>query len=157
MRTHPERTRPRGDREDPAAVERGEALFAELQRRLFQMAMSGALPLTRYLALACLERAPQPLAALGAELGIALSTVSELATRMAQDGLVTKSRGGDNARLVQIALTEEGYRALKQHRGVAREHHRARFAALPAAEQAAVSAALETLLRLLREPPRARR
>jgi DNA-binding MarR family transcriptional regulator len=154
MRSYPGGAPSPSVRRRAEAIERGTALFAEIERRLFQLAVSSALPLTRYLALAYLEHGPRPIAAFGAELGIAPSTASELATRMQQDGLVIRSRGDSNARLVQLDLTAEGHEALKRRRAEVRERHRTLLADRPAAEQDAVVTAIKLLVRLLPESPR---
>jgi DNA-binding MarR family transcriptional regulator len=155
MRIDAERAPSRGNQRKTEEAERGAELFAELERRLLRLAMGGALPLTRYLALSCLERGPRPIAAFGAALGIAPSTTSELATRMQEDGLITRSRGS-NARLVQLGLTAEGEAALRRCRAAAREQHRALVADRPEEEREAVVAAVQLLVRLLPESPRRR-
>ena len=72
------------------------------------------------------------------------SSVSELATRLVERGLITRSSSADDAR--QVALTAKGRKAIAESRATAQEKLISGLAALPKTKRAQIAEGLETWL-----------
>ncbi|HVD02272.1 MAG TPA: MarR family transcriptional regulator [Candidatus Dormibacteraeota bacterium] len=82
-------------------------LSEPLQARIWETA---ALTLTQVRALRRLRAAPMPLGRLGAELALAPPSITRLADRLEERGLIERTRDGEDRRRVVASLTPEGRR-----------------------------------------------
>jgi excisionase family DNA binding protein len=64
---------------------------------------------------------PLSVGALGQGMGLAVSTTSEMVTRLVKTGLVTNLRNRFDGRVVMVGLTDDGRQLLRRHRALARE------------------------------------
>ena len=74
------------------------------------------------------------------------SSVSELATRLVERGLITRSSSADDARQAELALTAKGRKAIAESRATAQEKLISGLAALPKAKRAQIAEGLEAWL-----------
>lgn len=74
------------------------------------------------------------------------SSVSELATRLVERGLITRSTSADDARQVELALTAKGRLAIAESRATAQEKLISGFASLPKTTRAQIAEGLEKWL-----------
>jgi DNA-binding MarR family transcriptional regulator len=92
-------------------------------------------------------RGEQSAGRLSALTSINLSTLSRLVGRMAEKGLITRERQGEDARSVLIRLTDEGCRRTRTLIPAAIELERSATADFSEAEQSALKALLVKLYR----------
>lgn len=113
-----------------------------------------AFPVTRQQldVLGSLAQGPQRVSDLADELGVRMPTVTTQLTRLERDGLVTRDRVADDARVVMISLTGEGERILRQ--GLDRWYSElsSRIERLTAAERATLEAAAPVLRKVFPLP-----
>jgi DNA-binding MarR family transcriptional regulator len=88
---------------------------------------------------------------LAARLRLEKSSVSRIVTALEKRGWVTRNRKAQDTRVVQVQLTHDGRNAAATLAASRQEKFARIFAAIPAAERDAVLAALDTLLKVIRE------
>jgi DNA-binding MarR family transcriptional regulator len=124
------------------------SLLLSLARELIAVDDDAAseLPLRQLRVCALLHEQPQTMSALGRELGVSLSAMTQIADRLERAGLVKRSAEGTDRRVRSLQLTPRGQRIM-----MARENARIGRASgalnrLSATDQAQVIHSLETLL-----------
>jgi DNA-binding MarR family transcriptional regulator len=95
-----------------------------------------------------LEAGSRRMSDLAAEHGVRLPTMTRQIGRLARDGLVTRGRDSEDARVVTAALTEEGRERLTRGREQRIIFLAGRMALLDDAERASIEAALPALEKL---------
>jgi len=132
-------------------------LAPELVRRLDLVAGSRSkegISHPQYKLLAVLQdQGPSSVGVIGARIGYAQSSVSELASRMEKVGLLQKTRSPEDGRVVWMAITEEGRSLLHQCRKHLRAAYQRLFADAGAEAPAAFLASIEKLLAILDGKP----
>ncbi|MQA97088.1 MAG: MarR family transcriptional regulator [Streptosporangiales bacterium] len=130
-------------------------LAVEFNRRLREVVLlvrqaTTGLPLTaqQLSVLGSLESGPRRMSDLAAEHGVRQPTMTVQVNRLEEAGLVSRGRDADDARVVTVALTDEGCRDLAHGRRARTAFLAERFAALTPDERAAIAAALPAIGRL---------
>jgi DNA-binding MarR family transcriptional regulator len=95
-----------------------------------------------------LEAGSRRMSDLAAEHGVRLPTMTRQIGRLARDGLVTRGRDSEDARVVTAELTEEGRERLTRGREQRIIFLAGRMALLDDAERASIEAALPALEKL---------
>ncbi|MGX9963786.1 MarR family winged helix-turn-helix transcriptional regulator [Roseomonas sp. F4] len=84
---------------------------------------------------------------LGQAIGCATNTASEIIRRLAEKGLVTKTRRASDERVVEVAVTAQGAAVLEEHTGLDQHRLAAGLARLTPAERDRIAEGLALLLR----------
>ncbi len=137
------------------AVETLERLMPRLMRRLFFDLTADSplweLPLPQLKVLGMLERRDnRRMSEIGERLGVALSTVTQVADRLEQRGWVRRVDDPGDRRVVRLALTEAGRRLMGERRSARRGRLVALLGSLDEEERARIVDAIETLYRTAR-------
>ncbi|MFI9271409.1 MarR family winged helix-turn-helix transcriptional regulator [Kitasatospora sp. NPDC052896] len=91
------------------------------------------------------RRGPTRISALGAKLGVAARTVTEAVDALERDGLAYRAPDPADRRAVLVTLTEQGAALIRAADGPRQEAMNRLFAALSAADRAALVRLLDTL------------
>jgi DNA-binding MarR family transcriptional regulator len=124
------------------------SLLPVLMRRLsaFDDDPVAELPLAQLRVCSILTEGARPMSALGRELGISLSAVTQIADRLERTGLVRRVAAGNDRRIKHLQLTEQGEKIM-YHREEERVNRvRAVLEHLPPEARQNVLASLETLM-----------
>ena len=137
-----------------ADVAAGLARLVSLIRRLSPPGVS----LTSAATLNTLERSgPCRLTALAATEGVTQPAMTQLVSRLAEAGLVSRRADPDDGRVVQVQLTDEGRSLVARRRAIRAERLSGMLAQLSKADQDALAAALPAIHALVslqdNEPP----
>lgn len=98
--------------------------------------------------LGSLESGPRRMSDLAAEHGVRQPTMTVQVNRLEEAGFVTRGRDAGDARVVTVALTDEGRHDLAHGRQARTAFLAERLAALSADERAAIAAALPAIGKL---------
>jgi DNA-binding MarR family transcriptional regulator len=125
------------------------ALLPAIMRQIFAGQSDAAfeLPLMQLRVCSVLLQGPRPISAVGRELGVSLSAMTQLADRLERAELVTRVAQGDDRRVRCLQLTARGEQLMQSH-----EDARVRRVALvlqhlAAGQGSEILAALQTLSR----------
>ena len=138
-------------------IDRIGLLAPELIRRLDLMAggrSKEGISHPQYKVLAVLQdQGPSSVGVIGARIGVAQSSVSELTSRMEKVGLLQKTRSPVDGRVMLMAITEEGRSLLHQCRKRMRAAYGRLFADAGAEAPSAFLASIEKMLAILDGKP----
>jgi len=137
------------------AVETLERVMPRLMRRLFFDLTADSplweLPLPQLKVLGMLERRDnRRMSEIGERLGVALSTVTQVADRLEQRGWVRRVDDPGDRRVVRLALTDAGRRLMGERREARRGRLVMLLSSLEPEERARVVGAVEALYRAAR-------
>ncbi|MBU8543500.1 MULTISPECIES: MarR family winged helix-turn-helix transcriptional regulator [Roseomonadaceae] len=92
---------------------------------------------------------------LGQAIGCATNTASEITRRLADKGLITKTRRSSDERVVEVSVTSQGMVVLREHTGLDEARLAACLARLTQAERDRIAEGMALLLRCVTggEPP----
>ncbi len=129
-------------------AEKIDALLFALLRRL---AVDGddavaELPLAQLRVCGILHYGPRPMSALGRELDVSLSAMTQIADRLERANLVKRVAEGNDRRVRCLRLTPRGESIMQRRQDVRVEHASTALARLPAKKRKEVLAALESLV-----------
>src|ERR1041384_4601079 len=124
-----------------------ESLLPKLMRHLFSLdpehpAME--LPLAQLRVCTVLQSGPRPISALGEELGISVSAVTQIADRLERSGFLERVAEKDDRRMKKLRLTPHGAQVMNSRREARVRRAREALATLPPANREAVLKAVRT-------------
>jgi DNA-binding MarR family transcriptional regulator len=93
-----------------------ERLFPQIGRRLFTIHpedLAADLPVTQLRVCTVLRHGPETMTALGDELGISTSAVTQIADRLERAGLVERVSEADDRRMKKLVLTPHGEEVMR--------------------------------------------
>ncbi len=119
-----------------------------LMRQLFTFEDDAVdeLPLAQLRVCGLLYAEPRSMSALGRELGVSLSAVTQVADRLERARLVRRVPDGTDRRLRCLQLTERGSKMMRRHEEARTQRVLAILQGLPAPARAEILAALTTLI-----------
>jgi DNA-binding MarR family transcriptional regulator len=118
-----------------------------VMRKLFtsDSDMAEELPLAQLRVCAILSDGPRSMSAVGRELGVSLSAMTQLADRLERARMVQRVSEGNDRRVRQLQLTEEGEKVMRRRRDAHIGQALAALEQLSPDARAEVLAGLETL------------
>ncbi|MEV0644347.1 MarR family transcriptional regulator [Phytomonospora sp. NPDC050363] len=96
---------------------------------------------------------PRRMSDLAEEHGVRMPTMTVQVNRLERDGLAVRGRDGSDARVVTVALTDEGREALSAGRAHRIDYLAERLARLSPHDRAAIAAAVPALSRMIKGAP----
>jgi DNA-binding MarR family transcriptional regulator len=152
MNTVPDEPAPSGaapSGADPSGTELA-AVLEQLLRLIRQLATAGDLSMAAASVLARLVRdGPQRLTELANAEGISQPGMTQLATRLARDGLVRRTASSDDRRGVLVEVTGAGLELIGRRRAQRAEALQQMLGRLAQQDQDAITTALPALVRLI--------
>jgi len=126
-----------------------ESLLPKLMRRLFTLDTSHPateLPLAQLRVCSILQGGPRTLSAIGDELGISVSAVTQIADRLERAGVVARVAAPGDRRMKRLQLTPQGAEMMRSRRDLRVCRAAEALEHLDPAERESVLRALQTLL-----------
>ena len=121
-------------------------LRASAERGRLRRLLNQSISLTHVHVLTVLRTAgSMPVGELAKALDVSVASATGIISRMEQRGLLTRTRGADDRRVVSVSIAEGGQAALEQLEGRSREHFLALLAGLTVVELRTVREAFATL------------
>lgn len=126
-----------------------ENLLPRIMRKLFTLEQdhpATELPLSQLRVCMILQHGPRCLSALGDELGISVSAVTQLTDRLERAGFVERTAGEEDRRMKRVAMTAQGNALMTARRETRVQRAQNALAGMTSGERAVVLNALELLL-----------
>lgn len=134
-----------------AVADRLRPTLLRLGRELRREKIAGVSPQQVNLLVSIKYRPGVTVGELAVEERVSTAAISKRISRLERDGLVARTPSTEDRRRVGLTLTDEGQRVLRRVRSRRTAWLASRLDALPAAQLAALAAAVEPLARLLHE------